>query len=349
MPLRHGLRLARPRRPAGVAGAGSARRPPPSVAAGPKKPHFPAKAKRVILLFMNGGPSHVDTFDPKPAAGQVRRQGACRRPDQPHRHGKLMPLAVHVPASTARAASRSASCSRTSPECIDDICVIRSMHADVPNHEPSLLLMNCGERQLDPAQPGLVGDLRPGHARTRTCPASSSCVPAASRFRSRRTGRPASCPASTRARTSTQHSHGLEKLHRHIGNRDAVTRPEQRQQLDLLPATQRATHLRQPHGRRSWRPASSRSSWPIRMQMEASRRVRRRAGSRQAHPRAVRPRRAGPANCLIARRLVERGVRFVQVWHGERPAVGQPRRHRGDHRHLARQCDQADRRPARRT
>src|SRR5437870_1117047 len=32
----------------------------------PKKPHFPAKAKRVIHLFMNGGPSHVDTFDPKP-------------------------------------------------------------------------------------------------------------------------------------------------------------------------------------------------------------------------------------------------------------------------------------------
>src|SRR4051794_35877945 len=33
----------------------------------PKKPHFPGKAKRIIHLFMNGGPSHVDTFDPKPA------------------------------------------------------------------------------------------------------------------------------------------------------------------------------------------------------------------------------------------------------------------------------------------
>src|SRR5215208_7484611 len=33
----------------------------------PKKPHFPARAKRVIFLFMNGGPSQVDTFDPKPA------------------------------------------------------------------------------------------------------------------------------------------------------------------------------------------------------------------------------------------------------------------------------------------
>src|SRR6516162_8981803 len=33
----------------------------------PRRPHFPGKAKRVIHLFMNGGPSHVDTFDPKPA------------------------------------------------------------------------------------------------------------------------------------------------------------------------------------------------------------------------------------------------------------------------------------------
>ena len=41
----------------------------------PRSPHFPARAKRVIFLFMNGGPSHVDTFDPKPAlqryAGQL--------------------------------------------------------------------------------------------------------------------------------------------------------------------------------------------------------------------------------------------------------------------------------------
>ena len=47
-------------------------------------------------------------------------------------------------------------------EHADDLCVIRSMHADVPNHEPSLLLMNCGEARLDPPEHGLVGHLRPG-------------------------------------------------------------------------------------------------------------------------------------------------------------------------------------------
>ena len=40
----------------------------------PKAPHFPAKAKRVIYLFLNGGPSQVDTFDPKPMLDEVQRQ-----------------------------------------------------------------------------------------------------------------------------------------------------------------------------------------------------------------------------------------------------------------------------------
>ena len=45
----------------------------------PKPPHFPPRAKRVIFLFMNGGPSHVDTFDPKPALDEVRRPAAAER------------------------------------------------------------------------------------------------------------------------------------------------------------------------------------------------------------------------------------------------------------------------------
>src|SRR5437868_1182742 len=118
----------------------------------PRSPHFPAKARRVIHLFMNGGPSHVDTFDPKPLlqryAGQPlprenlrteRRTGAAfPSPFRFTKHGQsgieISELFPHV--------ARSA----------DDLCVIRSMHADVPNHEPSLMLMNCGEaRQIRPS------------------------------------------------------------------------------------------------------------------------------------------------------------------------------------------------------
>ena len=111
----------------------------------PKQPQFTPKAKRVIHLFMNGGPSQVDTFDPKPMldkyAGKTlpgdyipteRKTGAAMAsPFKFKKYGKsgieVSDLFPHV------------------AESIDDICVIRSMQADVPNHEPSLLLMNCGE------------------------------------------------------------------------------------------------------------------------------------------------------------------------------------------------------------
>ena len=107
----------------------------------PKQPHFPAKAKRVIHIFLNGGASHVDTFDPKPKLDEY--------------HGRELPFNLPTERKTG-AAFRSPFKFRPRGESgievselfehtakhIDDICVIRSMHADVPNHEPSLLLMN---------------------------------------------------------------------------------------------------------------------------------------------------------------------------------------------------------------
>ena len=113
----------------------------------PKMPHFPPKAKRVIFLFMNGGPSHVDTFDPKPAlakyAGSDPPAGLVtgRR-----KRGKIMP-------SPFRAQPQGQSgivMTDLFPHlagCIDEICVLRSLYTDNPNHEPSLLMMNSGNMQ----------------------------------------------------------------------------------------------------------------------------------------------------------------------------------------------------------
>src|SRR5437016_6716798 len=114
----------------------------------PQSPHFPGRAKRVIHLFMNGGPSHVDTFDPKPAlekyAGKLlpmdnlkteRKTGAAF--PSPFKFKKYGKSGIEVSELFSNVA-----------ESIDDIAVIRSMYADVPNHEPSLLLMNCGEARL---------------------------------------------------------------------------------------------------------------------------------------------------------------------------------------------------------
>src|SRR5262245_43004018 len=117
----------------------------------PLAPHgsqFPGTAKRVIHLFMNGGPSHVDTFDPKPAlekyAGKMlpfenpkteRKTGAAFA--SPYKFQKYGQRGIEVSELFAHTA-----------KCIDDICLITSAHADVPNHQPALLVMNCGEPRL---------------------------------------------------------------------------------------------------------------------------------------------------------------------------------------------------------
>ena len=114
----------------------------------PRLPHFEAKAKSVIHIFANGGPSHLDTFDPKPVletwAGREipggalkteRRTGAALpSPFRFSRHGESGLEVSELFSHVARHADR--------------MLVVRSMHADVPNHEPSLMLMNCGDARL---------------------------------------------------------------------------------------------------------------------------------------------------------------------------------------------------------
>src|SRR5947208_266578 len=109
----------------------------------PRTPHFPARAKRVIFLFMPGGPSQVDTFDPKPRLardngkpspklylGQQRKLLAS--PWKFRKHGQA---GIEVSELFPNVAS-----------CIDDLCVIRSMVADDVNHPGGCLQMNTGER-----------------------------------------------------------------------------------------------------------------------------------------------------------------------------------------------------------
>ncbi|MCB1226086.1 MAG: DUF1501 domain-containing protein [Verrucomicrobiales bacterium] len=105
-------------------------------------PHFPARARRVIFLSMRGGPSHVDLWDHKPtlekATGQTPAQfggaalvGAVQPLVQRGRSGLWMsPLMPHL----ARHA--------------DDLCVINSMHTDVPNHAPAFVQMHTGSFQF---------------------------------------------------------------------------------------------------------------------------------------------------------------------------------------------------------
>src|ERR1043165_7536372 len=101
----------------------------------PKAPHFRARAKRVIFLFMNGGPSHVDTFDPKPSLAKYAGQS----PDSIKIGDKKNPGKLMASPFTFKPYGKSGiEVTEIYPEvasCIDDICVIRSMYTDNPNHE----------------------------------------------------------------------------------------------------------------------------------------------------------------------------------------------------------------------
>ena len=100
---------------------------------------MPAKAKSVIFLFMAGGPSHLETFDPKPLLNKLNGQ---KRPAEfgeakyqfvtSERADCSAPSAPSQ--STARAASKSPTCCRTRRSCVDDIAVIRSCHGDMVVH-----------------------------------------------------------------------------------------------------------------------------------------------------------------------------------------------------------------------
>lgn len=115
------------------------------------QPHFVPRAKRVILLFMNGGPSHVDTFDPKPAlathAGEKPSEKETRRAKAGY-----MPSPFRFRPYGSSGVVMSELFPHLS-KCADDLCVIRSMHTDVPNHEPGLIIMHSGVQQ--PTRPSI--------------------------------------------------------------------------------------------------------------------------------------------------------------------------------------------------
>src|SRR5438445_13209681 len=112
-------------------------RPPPS----------PAKAKRVIFLFMSGGPSHVDTFDPKPRLAQDN--GKPLPFEKPKLERTKTGNLLASPYTFEKHGQSGTEVSELFPQlatCVDDLCVIRSMVADNINHNGACLQMNTGEQ-----------------------------------------------------------------------------------------------------------------------------------------------------------------------------------------------------------
>ncbi|MFN5951863.1 MAG: DUF1501 domain-containing protein [Pirellulaceae bacterium] len=279
-------------------------------------PHFAPRAKRIIHLFMNGGPFQCDLFDPKPDLNRFAGQkppGADLRTERPT--GNLMP----VPFRFSQHGESGLPVSELLPltaRLADELCVIRSMHTDNPNHGPALFMMNNGT--ITPNRPTLGAWLSYGlGSENENLPSFVACCP----------GRPvrfaelwssAFLPAEHQG-TYVNHSQlDPRKMIPFLSSDPSQPRPKsQRQQLDLLQQlNRRHAQTLGLHPDLVARIQSMETAY--RMQMEASD-----AFDIQKEPESVREEygKSDFSNgCLLARRLAERGVRFIQVYYGN----GQP-------------------------
>jgi hypothetical protein len=301
----------------------------------PRPPHFAAKAKRVIHIFANGGPSQVDTFDPKPALTKYhgkplpldlkseRKTGAAfRSPFEFKKYGQsgieVSELFPHVAAS------------------IDEIAVIRSMHANVPNHEPSLMLMNCGDARLP--RPALGSWVTYGlGSENQNLPGFIAMCPGGYPIQESQNWQSGFLPGIYQGNYINTAFTDIDRLIEHIRNPSA-TPTEQRAQLDLLQKLN-ARHAAKRHNESQLEARIQSYELAFRMQLEATD-----AFTIAREPAAIRELYGDTTQgrqLLTARRLLEKGVRFVQVWHGD----GQPWDSHDDieinHRRLARESDQA--------
>jgi len=271
-------------------------------------PHVAPRAKRVIFLFMNGGPSHVDTFDPKPLLAKHEGEMPDREGLRKQKTSGLMPS----PFKFAKHGQSGVVMSELFPNLsrhADDLCVIRSMHTDQPNHEPGLLIMHSGNPQ--PIRPSIGSWVSYGlGTENENLP---SYVALAS-------GRPVVgpqlwsngfLPGEHQATAVNTSNMAVEKLISNL-NHPHLSRKEQRHQLDLVNALNQI-HLKQREQDAKLDSQIRAMELAYSMQAEASdvfdvskepKHVHERYGSTKFSQ-----------SCLLARRLSESGVRFVQVYY----------------------------------
>ncbi len=268
----------------------------------PRAPQFPGKAKAVIHIFAQGAPSHVDTWDPKPALTRMNNQTiggdgvAMGSPFKFQRYGKS---GIEVSDLFTKTAAH-----------IDDMAVIRSMYTDIPAHDVATIFMNTGSLRITKPSLGAwtvygLGSENknlPGFISLR-----SGKIPAggAANYGS------AFLPGVYQGTSVNTQAKNVQQMIQNIRN-NYVSKTEQRRQLDFIHS------LNELHAQNLQRDAALESRLEtaeiaFRMQTEAtdvfdinkeSEEVRAAYGNSQPGKQL-----------LIARRLVERGVRFVQVWH----------------------------------
>jgi hypothetical protein len=293
--------------------------PPPAAGAGPGLPHFAARARRVIFLYMSGGPSHLETFDYKPklaamdglpmpesfTKGQpiAQLQGQQLRCLGPQfafrRHGRSGQEISDILPHTARIA--------------DDICILRSLHTDQINHDPAHTVMNTGT--------SLSG--RPSMGAWVTYGLGSACdnLPGFVVLTSQGGRDPQPIAARQwaagflpgRFQGVLFQSRG-DPVH-YVTNPPGVGRAAQRQVIDAIGELNRLRDEADPDPEIATRIAQYELACRMQMSVpdlmdlrDEPESVLRLYGTRGADGSFA-------ANCLLARRLAERGVRFIQLYH----------------------------------
>lgn len=297
--------------------------------------HRPGKARSVIHIFLNGGMSQVDTFDPKP---ELTRRGGQMLPFDNLQTERRTGVALPSPFEFKQHGESGIPVSDLFPhlsQCVDRMAVIRSMHAELPSHEMSLMLMNSGDQRL--VRPSLGSWLNWGMgSENENLPGYVALCPGGLPVGGTNNWRSAFLPGVYQGTLIDTAREDPKELISHIRN-SRTSADAQRDQFDLLRRIN-ARHLAERPDEAALEARIQSFELAYRMQVEATD-----AFDISREPRAVQEM-YGPGQqnrqLLMARRLVERGVRFVQVWHGKSQPWDSHNNIKTAHRRVAGQCDQ---------
>jgi uncharacterized protein (DUF1501 family) len=281
----------------------------------PKAPHFAPRAKHVIHLFMAGGPSHLDLFDYKPALAKFEGRSIPPEIIRGQRYAFIQPNAAALGPrfKFSRHGQCGAELSEVLPHLagvVDDLCIVRSVHTDQFNHAPAQIFFNTGFGQ--PGRPSI------GSWVTYGLGAETSDLPA---FIVMSTGSGISGGAANWS------SGFLPTVYTGVRFRNQgdpilnVTSPPgvdsrlQRDSMDLIGALDRRHLVDAGDPEIATRIASYEMAY--RLQVSAPELMNLRSESRETlELYGADPAKASFARaCLLARRMVERGVRFINIYH----------------------------------
>jgi hypothetical protein len=305
----------------------------------PKPPHFAPKAKRVIQLFMPGGPSQVDTFDYKPElakhAGQ--RPQAVDRKSLRNTKGGLMPS----PFGFKQYGECGKWVSDIFPEvgqCVDDICFIHSMHTDIPEHAGAILMMNLGH--LQPSRPSIGSWMVYGlGTENQDLPGFVAMSPRAQPRGKLANWGNAFLPGAYAGTYVNIHEMRPDRIIRDLQNQE-LSRDQQRQQVDLLTDMNRR-HLDRQGQDQQLEASIQAMEMAFRMQFAVPEAFD--LGQETKETLDLYGDSEYAKGCLLARRLIERGVRYVQLSHSiDGYDIAWDTGHndiKGGHAKLAQACD----------